>query len=90
MEYIISWSLKHLHRPIGWTSPQGGVSKSRMLASFVQTHPTLIVFTPRNPFLSYNLLYQTLRSISLQFYNCGNQQYDQYFFDAVIAGLERK
>lgn len=67
-ESITNWAFKRLDETATWIEVPG--TKSLALNKVLQSGPSLIVFTPDNPYYSANDPFSLLREVSLDYYNC--------------------
>lgn len=70
VDVIMQWILKNIYTTSSWTLPSG--SKSLVLSNFLQPGPSLILFTPMNPFYGFSDYYMMLQEISQEYANCNN------------------
>ncbi|XP_050300516.1 thioredoxin domain-containing protein 11 isoform X2 [Anthonomus grandis grandis] len=69
-EVLLQWIFKVIKTPITWISPPE--VKSVTLAHKLQTGPTLIMFTPKNPLSLQYDYFMMLQDIAQQYQNCEN------------------
>ncbi|KAL6259352.1 hypothetical protein P5V15_009267 [Pogonomyrmex californicus] len=81
---ILNWISSSIHQPSLWLQPPG--IKALTLAPYLHEGPVLFLFTPRNPLHIENYIYNLIREISLQYYNCA----DSMLVKDIIARLEAK
>lgn len=67
-EGITSWVLKRLDETATWVEVTG--TKSLALHKILEEGPTLIVFSPDNPYYTANDPFTLLREVSLDYNNC--------------------
>lgn len=63
------WIFNNIEQVATWVSPVG--SKSTVLLSYIQSGPTMVLFTPRNPLVETVDYYQMYRQVATKYYNCG-------------------
>ncbi|KYN11957.1 PREDICTED: thioredoxin domain-containing protein 11 isoform X1 [Trachymyrmex cornetzi] len=83
-ENILNWISNSIHQPSLWLQPPG--IKALTLAPYLREGPVLFLFTPRNPLHMENYIYNLIREIGLQYYNCA----DSMLVKDIIARLEAK
>ncbi|EZA61446.1 hypothetical protein DMN91_003951 [Ooceraea biroi] len=83
-ENILNWISSSIHQPSLWLQPPG--VKALTLAPYLREGPVLFLFTPRNPFHVENYIYNLVREIGLQYYNCA----DNVLVKDIVAHLEAK
>lgn len=83
-ENILNWISSSVHQPSLWLQPPG--IKALTLAPYLREGPVLFLFTPRNPLHTENYIYNLIREIGLQYYNCA----DSMLVKDIIAHLEEK
>ncbi|XP_020280773.1 thioredoxin domain-containing protein 11 isoform X2 [Pseudomyrmex gracilis] len=81
-ENILNWISGSIHQPSMWLQPPG--VKAFTLAPYLRDGPVLFLFTPRNPFHTENYIYNLIREIGLQYYNC----VDNMLGKDILTGLE--
>ncbi|KAL0119644.1 hypothetical protein PUN28_007820 [Cardiocondyla obscurior] len=81
---ILNWISNSVHQPSLWLQPPG--IKALTLAPYLREGPVLFLFTPRNPLHTENYIYNLIREIGLQYYNCA----DSILVKDIIARLETK
>uniref|UniRef100_A0A1B6GIQ7 Thioredoxin domain-containing protein n=1 Tax=Cuerna arida TaxID=1464854 RepID=A0A1B6GIQ7_9HEMI len=65
-DQLTDWVTSRLHQVSLWLSPPG--VKSLTLAPYVTQGPALVMFTPLENFVMYDML----REVGLEYYNCNN------------------
>ncbi|CAH1956000.1 unnamed protein product [Acanthoscelides obtectus] len=65
---ILQWIFKNTHQITTWVTPSG--SKSVTLYNNMNNHPTLLLFTPKNPLHHSNDYYNMLQDVSQEYHNC--------------------
>ena len=83
-ENILSWISSSIHQPSLWLQPPG--VKALTLAPYLHEGPVLFLFTPRNPLHTENYIYNLIRELGLQYYNCA----DNMLVKDIIDRLETK
>ncbi|XP_011704422.1 PREDICTED: thioredoxin domain-containing protein 11 isoform X2 [Wasmannia auropunctata] len=83
-ENILNWISSSVHQPSLWLQPPG--IKALTLAPYLREGPVLFLFTPRNPLHTENYIYNLIREIGLQYYNCA----DSMLVKDIVARLEAK
>ncbi|XP_011861942.1 PREDICTED: thioredoxin domain-containing protein 11 isoform X2 [Vollenhovia emeryi] len=83
-ENILNWISSSVHQPSLWLQPPG--IKALTLAPYLREGPVLFLFTPRNPLHTENYIYNLIREIGLQYYNCA----DSMLAKDIVARLEAK
>ncbi|XP_024891528.1 thioredoxin domain-containing protein 11 isoform X1 [Temnothorax curvispinosus] len=83
-ENILNWISNSVHQPSLWLQPPG--IKALTLAPYLREGPVLFLFTPRNPLHTENYVYNLIRKIGLQYYNCA----DSMSVKDIVARLEAK
>ncbi|KAG0730339.1 Thioredoxin domain-containing protein 11 [Chionoecetes opilio] len=67
-EAISSWVAKRLDETASWLHLSG--DKSQALSRATQEGPTLLLFSPDNPYYTTNDPFTLLRELSLEYFNC--------------------
>ncbi|XP_072763189.1 thioredoxin domain-containing protein 11-like isoform X2 [Anoplolepis gracilipes] len=83
-ENILNWISNSIHQPSLWLQPPG--VKALTLAPYLHEGPVLFLFTPRNPLHTENYIYNLIRELGLQYYNCA----DNMLVKDIIGRLEKK
>ncbi|XP_036142667.1 thioredoxin domain-containing protein 11 isoform X2 [Monomorium pharaonis] len=83
-ENILNWISSSVHQPSLWLQPPG--IKALTLAPYLREGPVLFLFTPRNPLHTENYIYNLVREIGLQYYNCA----DSMLVKDIVTRLEAK
>ncbi|EFN74628.1 Thioredoxin domain-containing protein 11 [Camponotus floridanus] len=81
---ILNWISSSIHQPSLWLQPPG--VKAFTLAPYLHEGPVLFLFTPRNPLHTENYIYNLIRELGLQYYNCA----DNMIVKDIINRLEKK
>lgn len=63
-ESLSQWILTHLHQVTVWLTPPG--VKSLTIAPYINEGPVMLMFTPSDNVISYDLM----REVGLDYYNC--------------------
>ncbi|XP_014489487.1 PREDICTED: thioredoxin domain-containing protein 11 [Dinoponera quadriceps] len=83
-ESILNWISSSIHQPSLWLQPPG--VKALTLAPYLREGPVLFLFTPRNPLHTENYIYNLVREVGLQYYNCA----DNILVKDIVTRLEAK
>ncbi|XP_050461638.1 thioredoxin domain-containing protein 11 isoform X1 [Cataglyphis hispanica] len=83
-ENILNWISSSIHQPSLWLQPPG--VKALTFAPYLREGPVLFLFTPRNPLHTENYIYNLIRELGLQYYNCA----DNMLVKDIITRLENK
>nr|CAI5852904.1 unnamed protein product [Callosobruchus analis] len=67
---ILQWIFRNTHQITTWVSPSG--SKSLALYNSMNNHPTLLLFTPKNPLHHSTDIYNMLQAVSQEYHNCND------------------
>ncbi|CAH0385053.1 unnamed protein product [Bemisia tabaci] len=80
---IVKWIHESTHKIATWVYPPG--VKSNLLAQFIESGPAVILFTPRNMFLSHTYEYNILKLAALHFYDCDSKQEKKDFYSTMYS-----
>uniref|UniRef100_A0A2M4A3I6 Putative thioredoxin/protein disulfide isomerase n=1 Tax=Anopheles triannulatus TaxID=58253 RepID=A0A2M4A3I6_9DIPT len=93
---MVSWIHKQLQVVSMWIAPPGS-TKSATIAPGLEQGPVLFLFTPRSLYTEFDDstdAYMMLRQLSMQYYNCGEDNWvkemaQEYIADQRVLGSER-
>ncbi|XP_050541765.1 thioredoxin domain-containing protein 11 isoform X2 [Daktulosphaira vitifoliae] len=82
-EKLERWVLQETKLTSRWV-PSPGRSRSQLLEETFNYGPTMLLFTPQNPYLDMHPTYSMFQALSIEYFNCGKNNIQGHYITKYI------